>query len=96
MKNLFTTIDLSNGDKCEIVELTTAHLMCAINSHARHNEKEKDELNHLGVYTFIIQQIFYLKGARQSIDYFKSLSFADYSLILNSLSAQITDVPKFL
>ena len=95
MKNLFTTITLSNGDKLEIVELTTGHLMAANNSQQNYNNKIQDELDHLAIAEFIIQQICFLNGKRQSIEYFKSLTFKDYSRVIDCVSALVVDIPKF-
>jgi len=96
MKNIFTTITLSNGDKCEILELTTQHIMSACHSHEIYNKKIDDVLDHLPASTFFIQQIIYIDGKRKSIEYFVNLSIDDFNLICDAIEALFKTIPKFL
>jgi hypothetical protein len=96
MDNFFTSITLFNGDKISIVEIATHNYMRAINSQATYNSKIDDELDHLPLQTFAIQQICYINNKRQSIDYFFNLDIADYMLICDAVEAMFTKVPKHL
>jgi hypothetical protein len=96
MDNFFTSIPLSNGDKLSIVEIATRHYMSAGNAQAKYNLKVEDELDHLPLQIFALQQMCYINNKRQSIEYFLNLDVADYMLICDAVESMFTKVPKHL
>lgn len=83
----FTTITLSTGEKCGILNITPFMLWRA---HSRMERLKELELN---VVPFILEQIVIIEGKAVSMEYLGEMDINDYTKIIEVVDVQMKKLP---
>ena len=89
IKEVFTSITLMDGSKCDILELKVYMIWIATFRQSKKPEMEVD------ITPFILEQIIRIDGKTTSIDALGDMGMDDYSKILDVVSVLMNKLPDF-
>jgi len=87
MRNIFTTIELTNSKKCTILEIDTLVLL-----RANFNMLKYDEQYCVGLIAYILEQILLIEDKKLTLQNIFQLNIDDYLLIMNCINVQLTKI----
>ena len=89
-EQIFTTIIISNGSKCEILEIRPYTIWKAT------YKKENNPDLKLDLVPFIIEQILIIDGKKVDIEFIGNMDINDYMEIVDVMIACMGKLPRFL
>lgn len=87
-RNIFTTIILSDGSKCDILEITPFMLW-------RASYKQANSDMELDMVPFLLEQSLIINNKKVDIDFIGKMSMDDYQEISDVFCIQMKKLPKF-
>ena len=86
---IFTSIELSNGSRCDILEINALVIWKAAFRHQAYPDKELD------IVPFLLEQVLIIDDKKRDIEFIGNISIDDYLKIMEVMDIVMKKLPKF-